>query len=187
MCPGFVDNEFAAIVDPGIVQAILYFDASDDGPTGTNWTDLSEGFDGDTGSLTFVSDPDVNVAFGGGTTAGPAGGTITLVEFRPFTQKSVYDTINFEIFTDGKAESLGVMVVGSNELGFKQWQRLKEPAGGWSWPILQALELEVTPVWTSGDGFAGFHIVQLRVTTGGFLPRALVYDSIRPIRSLLAR
>jgi hypothetical protein len=164
---------------PGLVQAAtgthvfgsyatFYFDASDEGPTGTNWSGSGgNGFNGNYNDGTQILDPNVNELSGGGTTA-PAGASINIlsVQFRSRVYISAYDDLDIEIFTDGKAESLGSQNSGTTPSPkWLPWQSLSVPTGGWTWAKLAALEAYINPTWTAGDGISRLYIIELKVNT----------------------
>jgi len=146
-------------------RSIYYVDASDDAAAGTNWANPAYCVDGGQQSGGQISTPNVNTLFAGGTTAPTSGGSIDSVNVRVAYYLSAFDSLDMEVFTNGKAESLWTKslppVASTNSLS--AWEALSTPSGGWDWTKVAALEFEATPVYTSGSGIARIYVVQIAV------------------------
>lgn len=147
-----------------LAVSTYYFDASATGITNDAgaWTTTSNAFDGNTGTSagrTGTASLGANYLEGGGTTAPSSGNTITQVRARFYGTDS--DTaVRANIFTAARAESLGVAVGASPG----SYIVLSTPSGGWSWPVLQALDVVFTRA--TGLSSATAARVEIEVTSG---------------------
>lgn len=151
-----------------------YFDASDGGPTdtGTLWTNDANVFDSDgepptTYASASSSGSETNSLHAEGTNAPATGGNITQVRMRFYADYNVstIGTITVRAYTNGLAETLGTQTHNSNNTPqYTSYVTLSTPSGGWSWSVLQALEVKI---WLSvgTDGTALVARVELEVTS----------------------
>ena len=139
-----------------------YFDASDSAASG--WTNPANAFDGSTSTYAWISS-----STGGctaeGTTAPGSGGTISQVRLR------FYGKGNGEIATECEAriesssgEDLGSAYIDTTSISWSDWALLQTPAGGWTWPKLQALHCRFW-VGTSSTTDARAYRAEIVVTT----------------------
>jgi hypothetical protein len=145
----------------------FYFDESDETATGTNWTNPSNAFDGLPNTTAYLPVQYINELSAGGTNAPTTGETIVLVEFNAYGNAGSYDDVDFEVFTNGKGESLGSINTGATNFnGGAGWTALSAPTGGWTWQKINDLEVYINPTYTSGFSDINLRLVTLRVILG---------------------
>jgi hypothetical protein len=129
-----------------------YFDGSDAEALDPNsvWTDETNTDDGSTVTYAVIGTSGTtasNYVMLEGTNAPATGGPITQVRARIFGAVSSLDTppwIVGTVYTNGLGESLET--VSNRIAGVADWDiyyTLATPTGGWTWPILQALEIKL--------------------------------------------
>lgn len=165
----YFNGSTVAISDPNAVwtnEANLI----DNDPTGSTTADYAGGTTDGSTSLNFM--------YAGGTDAPASGVPISNVSFRAWGGQFCDASMTAVIYTAGLAEALiayGVDI-GSPPLGWRKWQPLNTPIGGWTYAKLQALEIKVYCtglVGTTGTPRIGGAsiIVNKGFTTGGFYMR----------------
>lgn len=152
-----------------------YFDASDDAASDPNnvWTNDANAFntsETDYAAVSATGSKLSNYLHAGGTNAPGTGDAITRVNVRA---QSWIDAgaLSATFYTDGLAEELGTLV--DSQTGSKHYSAeitLAVPAGGWTWPKIQALEARVYRS-TGGGGSVWVYAVQAVVSAGPSLLR----------------
>ena len=158
-----------------------YFDGSDAAATdpGVVWTNDGNAFDSDdpttptTAATTSTSgNNSSNYLMAEGTNAPSSGGNIVNVYARLYSSSNGVRRANYEIFTDGLAESLGTGAADQVAAEWSDYVLLSTPSGGWTWAKVQALE---TKIW-EGVGTAS--------TISVFRIEVRVIDDTTPITKL---
>jgi len=159
-------------------MATYYFDESDAGFTDPDaqWTTEVGAFDGSLSTNAFTAGAGTHYLKAEGTNAPASGDTIIMVEARLYgyaEDGGGPEDINASIYTDGEAELLGTASNVNTTYTWTPYTELSTPTGGWTWPVLQALEVKLFTGMNSAIGAAGaIYEVQIRVNgadpPGGF-------------------
>ena len=165
---GFVATQ-TPVGGPGFGSGNHYFfDASDAGPTDNDsvWTNDANLFDGDFSTFarcSTIGTEITNELRGEGTNAPASGGTISAVRFRiSGNADGSSERINVTVFTDGEAEDFGARFhqPSVDVIFHGQWENLGTPSGGWTWAVVQALEISV---WQLNSGAIDAYVIELFV------------------------
>jgi len=149
-------------------MATYYFDGSDAGATDPNavFTNDANAFDGNTATnatTSTIGSVSSNYLMAEGTNAPASGSPIERVIARVFGTYSGanFAVINAAIYTDGLGTLLGTPSTDGN-FGAKYggYVTLAEPSGGWSWTIIQALEVKI---YESASGAASLDVARVEL------------------------
>lgn len=147
-------------------QETGYFDSSDAAIVDAlgNWLNDSWAFDGDTGTFAEVMASSGSL-YGQGTNLADLGGPISLVEFRGYGGTDAETSgLSFRAYHDGGGPFKGdVSRNGATGTGWTAWGTITAPAGGWTWPDVQALEVNIA-LGGLGLSYTSAHAVDVRVT-----------------------
>ncbi len=151
----------------------FYFDASDSGPTDASsaWTNDANAFDGSISTFANQSVtggyPTTKILHGEGTNAPGSGETIISVRARVYGTATAASVSNLYavIKTDGAAETLATATVASGSPAWGSYSSLSTPSGGWTWPKIQALEVDISGNQGAFEPNASVYKVEIEVTS----------------------
>lgn len=144
-----------------------YFDASDAAATDPNaaWTNDANVFDaeGSTPStfarVNAAGTASSNYLMAEGTNAPSSGRVISNVRVRMYVVVFIYSTLSAAVYTDGLGTLLGTTTKAGGA-GWTNYATLSTPEGGWTWPVVQALEVKL---FQSSTGDTDAYIVEIEV------------------------
>ncbi len=166
-----------------------YFDGSDAGATDPNgvWTNDANAFDNDPTPSTFANSnqagsTSLNYLMAEGTNAPAGSDTITQVRARVYRSAGGpgAGNMNGAIYTDGLSELLGTPTADSfANPDWGAYVTLSTPSGGWTWAVLQALEIKIYITATGGSQLNAYK-AEIEVTSQAPTMGYLKQNKLRP-------
>lgn len=133
------------------------------------WTNDANGFDGSTATITTTTTAGStasNYLYGKGTAAPASGGAITQVRVRIYSAAAV-DITAAHVYTAGLAQDLGTATSAVAGSTWGSYVVLTTPTGGWSWSVVQ--QLEVKAYWQGTNISGKLARIEIEVTSTGSL------------------
>lgn len=180
--------------------ATYYFDGTGGiSDLSASWTNDANAFDGNTGTSatatanTPTDPPSIAFLYAKGTTAPTTGDTIFQVRARTYggVTGTAGGVLNARVYTASLAENLGLVSnTNANATpGYSSYTTLTAPSAGWTWAVLDSLEVKTWIAAFSSTTNANISLIEIEVTygitgvdgylledgTGYYLPESPVY------------